>query len=573
MKAIFRLLQEIKPHRFKVIIILVTGILMSAASAQFAILLKQLMDSLEHPNPKTLYQVGGLIILVALLQASFRYVHLFLTDITIERLIQSLRQQLQAKLLALSPQYYLSQPQGSGGILSRMLNDMLILQNGFRYTVDLIREPVLLVLLMGWLFYLNWELTLSILIVLPILLLLLKQLSRSIAKYSRLGQEQMERVTQFIKENLDGIRVIQSFTLESYAKKRLGKIFDTYYQIRKTMHARVQIGGPVGELVAMVVGVLVVISIASRIQTGQATYGDFTSYLAALIMLNRPIKVIQEAVVRIQEVRVAAERLFQTLDEKILILDPPNPKPFPKDFDGIHFKNIHFQYGDRPILKNINLHISKGQSVALVGASGSGKSTFINLLPRFFEPQSGQILIDQVPIADISIQELRKNIAMVTQEVFLFSNSIAENIHTGDLDNSPEHITTAAKEASAYDFIMQQPQGFDTQVGERGHFFSGGEKQRISIARAIFKDAPILIFDEATSNLDAVNESLIQEAMKTFTLGKTCLIVAHRLASITHCDQIWVFEEGQCVEQGTHQELLTKKGVYYRLALNQGLIH
>lgn len=567
-----RLLSQSANHKGAVALILVSGLLLAALSTQFAMLLKGLMDSLQDPNPQTLYRHAGLIIGLALIQAVTRYTHLFATDTLIEKWIQNLRAQLQSKLLDLPLSYYSRHPQGTGGLMSRLFNDMTIMQNGFRYLVDIIREPISLILLLSWLFYLNWSLTLIIFLVLPLLLSLLKSLSRSVAKYSKQGQEQMELMSQFIKENLDGIRVIQSFTLETRLREKLKILFETFYRIRRTMYARIHMASPVSEFIAMTVGVGVVVAIAYQIQQGQATYGDFTSYLGALLMLNRPIKVVQESVVRLQEVRIAAERLFEILDAPNPLHSTGNTLPFPTHFSHIHFKNVCFQYADRLILDHINLSISIGSSVGCVGLSGSGKSTFVNLLARFYDPDQGQILLDQIDIKAIALKELRQNIGMVTQDVFLFSGSIRDNILAGNPERPAQELEQLISTVpGVLDFTQHLATGLEAPVGERGQLFSGGEKQRISIMRAWFKNAPLLIFDEATSQLDANSEINIQEAMKHLLKGKTSFIVAHRLITVKDCDLILVFENGQIVEQGTHDQLMAKHERYYQLATSQGL--
>jgi len=571
MRTLIRLLKELSPFKTNVFWVLLSGIILSASTAQFAILLKKLMDSLENPKQSVLYETAGLIIILATLIAIIRYSHLLLSDTLVEKVVIQLRLKLQKKLLYQSPSSYLTPTQGSGSMISRLLNDMVIIQNGLRYFVDLIREPVTLIFLLCWLFFLNWRLTISILFVLPVLLKLLKKLSESVAKYSRIGQQQMEIVTQHVKENLDGARVIQSFTLEEYSLRRLIDSFSHYFHIRRTMYSRVHLAGPISEWVAMVVGVGVVLVIAADIQSGHSTFGDFTSYLGALLMLNKPIKAVQDGVVRVQEVRVAASRLFEILDTPLQIQDKEQAVPFPSQFTKIQFQDVRFQYQDQPVLKGITFEVLRGQSVALVGSSGSGKSTLINLLPRFMDVTSGSILIDSVDLRDINLKSLRQNIALVTQDVYLFSGSIAENIRTGNLDADVSKIELAIQQASAADFIDRLPEKLESSIGERGQLLSGGERQRLSIARAIFKDAPILIFDEATSNLDAKNEAIILETIKSFTQNKTSFIVAHRLSSITHCDLILVFDAGQIIESGSHQELMRKQGYYYRLALSQGL--
>jgi ATP-binding cassette subfamily B protein/subfamily B ATP-binding cassette protein MsbA len=571
MPTLIRLLKELAPFKKDAALVFISGLFFSLLTTQFAVLLKNMMDSLSNPKLSTLYEVAAMIFILATLIALVRYYHSYLSDILVDKVIIELRLKLQEKLLHQSPNTYMTADKGSGNMISHILNDMMIIQYGLRYFVDLIREPITLTLLLGWLFFLNWKLTLSILIVLPLLLEFMKKLSQSVSKYSRQGQEQMEKVTQNVKENLDGARVIQSFTLENYALKKLQQTFQDYFQTRRNLHSRIHLAGPMGEWIAMVVGLGVILSIAAEIQSGRATFGDFTSYLGALLMLNRPIKALQDGAVRVQEVKVAASRLYEILDAPIQIQDKPEELEFPKDFQTITFENIHFQYQDTLVLKGISFQIKKGQSIALVGSSGSGKSTLINLLPRFFDPTQGRVLIDSIDIRGIRLQSLRENIALVTQDVYLFSGSISENIQTGNLKADPSGISSAMKKASADEFIEKMPQGLHSSIGERGQLLSGGEKQRLSIARAIFKDAPILIFDEATSNLDAKNEAIILDTIKSFTKNKTSLIVAHRLSSILHCDQILVLENGEVVESGRHQKLMEKRGYYYRLALSQGL--
>jgi ATP-binding cassette, subfamily B, bacterial MsbA len=529
---------------------------------------------LEHGNQSVLFQSALSILILATFIAVIRYVHLLLSDTLIEKIVVRLRFHLQSQLLKQSLSYHIQENQGSGRLISRILNDTTIIQNGLRYFIDLIREPITLFLLLGWLFYLNWKLTLSILIVLPLLFQILKKLSQSVSKYSRLGQQQMERVTQNIKENLDGVRVLQSFTLEVYTLDKLEKTFQEYYNLRKLSYSRIHLGGPVAEWIAMVVGVIVALSIASEIQNGQSTFGDFTSYLGALLMLNKPIKTMQDAVVRIQEVKIAASRFYEVLDTPIAVENSLKSLPFPRDFKKISFKDVSFEYQvGQPVLKNIDLEIERGQSVAFVGASGGGKSTLMNLLPRFFDVTHGRIQFDQWDVRDIDLKSLRQHIALVTQDVYLFSGSIADNIHVGNLEKSQEGLSSSIEKASARSFIEKLPKGLASAVGERGQLLSGGEKQRLSIARAIFKDAPLIIFDEATSHLDAENEGIILESMKELSQDKdkTSLIVAHRLASIIHCDQIFVFKQGHIVERGSHRSLMEQKGYYYELALSQGL--
>jgi ATP-binding cassette subfamily B protein/subfamily B ATP-binding cassette protein MsbA len=281
-------------------------------------------------------------------------------------------------------------------------------------------------------------------------------------------------------------------------------------------------------------------------------------------MLNKPIKKLQESYVRIQESIVAIRRVYTLIDEKSEIIKSENPKPFPHNWKTIEYKNVSFAYGQDLVLKNFNLTLTRGQMVALVGTSGSGKSTVVNLLERFYEPTSGVILIDGINLKDFDLHDLRQNMSLVSQDVFLFSDTIKTNIWSGDFAKSPDLVPMAAKSANAHDFIMRNPLGYESLVGDKGALLSGGEKQRISIARALFKDAPILILDEATSALDSSSEIEVQKGLDHLMEGRTSLVIAHRLSTIIKADKIIVMKAGYIVETGTHDELISHNGEYAR---------
>jgi ATP-binding cassette subfamily B protein/subfamily B ATP-binding cassette protein MsbA len=429
---------------------------------------------------------------------------------------------------------------------------------------DLFREPLLAILLLGNLFYLNWRLTLVIMILLPLILVFLKQISRSLRKYVLFGQENLERITSIIKESIDGVRIIQSFSLEKLMQSKLNDQTEEYLNIRKKVHARIEIMGPVTELVATAVILGIFFYFSVEVAKGNTTTGAVLAYITSMLMINQPIKKLQESYVRVQETIVAADRVYQILDNKEVVHDPVNPKPFPKDWKTIHFKNISFRYGQELILDNIDFSIQRGQSVALVGESGSGKSTIVNLLERFYEPSQGQVLFDDTNILDVSLQELRSQIALVSQDVFLFSDSVRSNIKSGNPEISDDVMTEKSKRANAHDFIGRLGEGYSSRVGDRGSLLSGGEKQRISLARAFVKDAPLLILDEATSALDSSSEREVQAGIEALMQNRTSLIIAHRLSTIQNCDCIYVLKKGKIVEYGTHQNLIAQKSEYYR---------
>ncbi|RYZ65362.1 MAG: ATP-binding cassette domain-containing protein, partial [Proteobacteria bacterium] len=290
----------------------------------------------------------------------------------------------------------------------------------------------------------------------------------------------------------------------------------------------------------------------------------FLGFLFAAGLLQQPIKKLQDANIKIQQSIVVTERVFSIIDSPSQVPQIANPLPFPKDWKQIVFRDVSFAYAGELTLKNVNLTVNRGEVLALVGESGSGKSTLVNLLERFYDPTSGDILIDDVPIRSIQLQELRHNIALVTQDVFLFRDTIERNIQAGDFTKTTEGVEPAAKMANAHSFISRTPKGFQSQVGERGGFLSGGEKQRVSIARAMFKDAPILILDEATSALDSVSEMEVQKGLQTLMEGRTAFVIAHRLSTVFSANRILVMKKGEIVEQGSHQSLIDHKGEYFR---------
>lgn len=563
-KTLIRILKEVKKYRSQLTIIAGSGILYSAVYARLALILKDINDSFQSGDQTKVAEVGVVALTMAVVVAVCRYLHIYTMNVVAEMITNSYRLQLQKKFMELNLKFHGQYVSGSGGLLSRIINDIKVIQDGLRMIADLFREPLLAVLLLGNLFYLNWRLTLAILILLPLILVFLKQISRSLRKYVLFGQENLERITSVIKESIDGVRIIQSFNLEKLMQDKLKVQTDDYLALRKKVHSRIEIMGPVTELVATAVILAIFFYFSVEVAKGNTTTGAVLAYITSMLMINQPIKKLQESYVRIQETIVAAERVYEILDNNEVVQDKANPKPFPKDWKAIHFKNISFSYGQETILENINFSIQRGQSIALVGESGSGKSTIVNLLERFYEPNAGEVLFDSTNILDCGLTELRSQIALVSQDVFLFSDSINSNIKAGNPSVHDDVVIEKAKRANAHDFIGRLGNGYESPVGDRGSLLSGGEKQRISLARAFVKDAPLLILDEATSALDSSSEKDVQEGIEALMENRTSLIIAHRLSTVQNCDCIYVLKRGKIVEFGTHQELLAKKGEYFR---------
>lgn len=566
-----RLIREIATYKKLVFVIAITGISYAVAYSQLLMIIRKIHKSFEAGEPSAVAVVGFAALGLAFLAAISRYFHIFLMNFVAESVVNDLRMKLHRKMMTLNLSFHTTYAAGSGGLLSRSVNDIRVIQDGLRMVADFFREPLLAVLLLGNLFYLNWKLTSTLIIVFPFILYFLRQISRSLRKYVLYGQESLEGITSTLKETLDGLRIIQSFNLEEEMDRKLKAQTDGYLQSRKKVHARVEIMSPVTEFVATGLILAIFFYFSSLVISGQANTGDVLAYIASLMMLNNPIKKLQESYVRIQETVVAGERVYALLDDGREVPQATSLQSFPQDFRKIRYNNVSFHYGHKPILKSIHLEIQKGEHVAFVGVSGSGKSSLVNLLPRFFDPTEGDVFLDDTPIRDIQLKELRRNVALVTQDVFLFSESIERNIWAGDFSKTPERIPASAMAANAHSFISNKPQQYQSLAGDKGGLLSGGEKQRISIARAIFKDAPILILDEATSALDSASELEVQKGIESLLEGRTALIIAHRLSTVQNCDRIYVMRDGEIVAQGKHRELLQNNSDYQKFCELQGL--
>jgi len=559
----------VRPYKGAVFLIILLGFLMSATIVATVPLVKILFDDVfTKKNPEMMYIVPMGFVGLYFVHGTARFFHMYFLKMTGERLIAALRLELQQKFMRLNLTFHGKYEAGSGGLLSRILNDMVVVQWGLQILADIVREPLTALGLLIGMFYMDWQLTAAIIVVGPIVGWILKQLARSIRKYSHHQQSSMEDITSVLKETLDGVRVIQSFGLEKEMGKRLDTTLKNYLSHRAKIIGREEFAGPISEFIGSIVFALICVYMAQQIIGGQSSTGTFLSFIAALGQFQPPIKKLQDAYIRLQQTIAATHRLFEILEDTNEVPQSRSDKRFPPDFHEIKFDNVTFAYEQRPTLKNINLTIKRGEVIALVGESGSGKSTLVNLLERFFEPTQGKILIGGVPIDEIELKDLRKNIALVTQDVFLFSESIERNIMAGDFERTDGSVEDCTRSANAFDFISNTENGFKTRSGDRGARFSGGERQRISIARALYKDAPILILDEATSALDSASEVEVQKGLDRLMKGRTVFVIAHRLSTVINADRILVLKDGQIVEQGRHEDLLGRQGQYanfYRL--------
>lgn len=563
MNLIFKMmLPELRPYGKRLIGVAFLGLLISGLKAATPELFNRLSKAWTEGNVHDAKWIPVVLGGAWVIAAGLRYFHMYWMLFTADQIALNMRRQLMNKYLTLNLGFFNSFVRGSGGLISRMLNDITVIQGGFQRIADLVREPFMAIFMLGYLVYTDWRLTLFISGVGPLVAFVLRSFSRSVRKYAKHNQESVEELTQTLKESLDGTRIVQSFNLQDEMRRRFDMQAQEFLRSKAKIISREEASGPVTEVIAAVFVALMMAYIGSIGSSNSA--GHFISYVIALGFLSDSIKKIQDASVRLQQSAVAMERLDSILNDTRVVPQIGSPVSFPEHWNEIEFRNVSFGYGDNVVLRGVNLKIRHGEQVALVGSSGAGKSTLINLLPRFFDPTEGEILIGGVPIQNMKLDELRSRVALVTQDVFLFSDTVKRNIQSGDFRKDTVGVVDAAKLANADGFIRASEAGYETRVGERGARFSGGEKQRISIARAIFKNAPILILDEATSALDSESEMEVQKGLDSLVRGRTALVIAHRLSTIAKCDRILVMDKGEVIEEGNHNELMVRQGAYYK---------
>jgi ATP-binding cassette, subfamily B, bacterial MsbA len=391
------------------------------------------------------------------------------------------------------------------------------------------------------------------------------KIGKRLKSISRQSQEKVADITTALHETISGIRVVKAFSMEDYEAKRFENQNQTFYKLAMKSAKRMLVVSPITEFVGIFCIAIIMWVAGKQIVSGALSAGAFVTFLAAMLSLMRPIKRLTNVYSINQQAMAAADRIFEVLDTKPSVFDKAGAASLPRISKGVEFKDVYFKYDDKDVLKGLSFSVPVGNVAAFVGPSGVGKTTILNLLPRFYDVTGGSILIDGIDVRDCTGKSLMEQIGIVTQETILFNDTVAANISYGSAKRNIDEISGAAKIANAHNFIMKMPKGYDTIVGERGFRLSGGEKQRLAIARAVFKDPPILILDEATSQLDTESEMLVQEAIDRMMAGRTVFVVAHRLSTIKHASTIYVMDGGRIVEAGAHDELIKKNHLYKRL--------
>ena len=517
---------------------------------------------------KVLGIIVVIVIIAITLKNLFAYLALYVLSPIRNSILNDMRKDMFIKIFRLPIGYF--NEQRKGDIMSRLTNDLGVVEfSTISFLEVLFREPITILILVGTMLKLSPELSLFLLVFLPIMAFVIGRVGRSLKKISTKVQDKLGYILSIIDETIGGIRVLKAFNAEKFQTKKFIEENKKLFHIKNKANRRRDLASPVSETLG-IIAVCCVLWYGGRLVLGHSNNyglkaGDFLAFIAIFTQIIPPLKMISQATYNIRNGAASIERIQHLLREQETIRDVINPRTLSSFSHCIEFKKVGFSYRDTIILDNIDLKIEKGKTIALVGSSGAGKSTLADLVPRFHDVTNGELLIDGINIKEYSLESLRSQMSIVTQEPILFNDSIADNIKMGNQDATEEEVMQAAKVANAHNFIMQKENGYETNIGDRGGKLSGGERQRLTIARALLKNPPILILDEATSSLDTESERLVQDAINNMMQNRTSIVIAHRLSTIRHANEIIVLQKGKIVERGTHDFLMRQNGFYKRL--------
>lgn len=544
-------------------------LVMAAATSASAFLVKPVLDDIFFNIDVTMLKLIPLAVLIIyFLRGLAMYGQEYLMNYVGESIIRRLRNDLYDCISDLPLSFF--HKEKTGVLMSRITNDVNIIKAMVSTAVTgSLKDSFTIVGLTIVIFYRDWKMALFAFIVLPLAFLPVVEFGRRVRRVSTGCQEAMAELNSFLHETFAGNKIVKAFGMEPYEKKRFSEKTRSLFKLEMKSVIAKSLSSPIMEFLGGLGVAFIILYGGSKVIAGTSTAGTFFSFMAAVLMLYDPVKKLSHLNNAIQQGLAATDRVFDIIETESNIKEMADPLEIQPQPHRVVFKNVFFKYDDVMVLKDINLDVREGEILALVGMSGGGKTSLVNLIPRFYDVSQGSILIDGLDIREASISSLRNQIAIVTQEPILFNDTVRSNIAYGNTNASDEEIQRVAKAAYAYDFIQNFPDNFDTVIGELGGRLSGGEKQRICIARALLKNAPILILDEATSSLDTESEMLVQRALENLMKGRTTFVIAHRLSTIAYAHRIVVIVGGRIVEEGKHEELIARQGEYYKLYQTQ----
>lgn len=520
----------------------------------------------QHDKLTSLTYIVITVVVFTILKNLFIYLSLNILNPIRYAVLRKLRDDMFTKILSLPIGFFTEERKAD--LISRMTNDINEIEVSIMNVLEsFIREPLTIIFVLVSMILISPQLTVFLVLFLPIAGFVIGRIGKSLKKPSNLAQEYLGSILGIIDETIAGMRVVKAFNAERHQQLKFRETNNTLFRVRKQISRRKELGSPMSETMGVIVVCMILWYGGKLIFSGQSSLTGpfFLTYIGLFYMIINPIKNLSTALNNVQKGAAALDRIEHLLNADNTITDKPDAKSISTFSQSIELKDVRFAYGDKVILDNINLTIQKGKTIALVGPSGAGKSTLADLIPRFHDVTAGEILIDGINVKDYKLFDLRKQMGVVSQEPILFNDTIYNNITLGTGGASAEQVQEAARIANAHNFIIQKPNGYETIVGDRGAKLSGGERQRVTIARAVLKNPPILILDEATSSLDTESERIVQDAINTLMKNRTCVVIAHRLSTVQHADEIIVLEKGKIMERGTHNELIAKNGLYKKL--------